>query len=141
VAIAIPLIRLTPSSVKALIRVDDRPSFSNTESGIVRRHSRALKAIETPDMKETTMTVRIDIQQPSTSAATIWRKLPALFGRLVSRCIANVIARREREAALAALRQLDDRKLKDIGIDRCQIDDAIFEIARERTRLQRCWQS
>ena len=56
-----------------------------------------------------------------------------LFGRLVNRWIARVIARCEREA----LHQLDDRELKDIGIYRHQIGDAVTEIAHERTRLQR----
>ena len=37
-----------------------------------------------------------------------------------------------RSAALAALRQLDDRELKDIGIYRGQIDDVIERAARSR---------
>lgn len=60
-----------------------------------------------------------------------------LLGRLIDRWVASVIARREREAALEALRRLGDRELKDAGIYRHQIGDALTEIARERTRLQR----
>ena len=41
--------------------------------------------------------------------------LASLLNRLVNRWVAEIIARREREAARIALRQLDDRELKDIG--------------------------
>ena len=66
------------------------------------------------------------------------RGLRGRFGRLVNRWIAGMIARRAREAALIALRDLGDRELKDIGILRSQIGDTLGQIARERTRLQRC---
>ena len=66
--------------------------------------------------------------------------LGVLLSRLVNRWIAGVIARLAREAALVALRDLGDRELKDIGIHRHQIGDALTEIASERTRLQRCTQ-
>lgn len=83
------------------------------------------------------MMTRTNIHPSAPAAPAVWETLTMLFGRLVNRWIAGVIARCEREAALAALRQLDDRELKDMGIRRCQIGDALTEIARERTRLQR----
>ena len=46
--------------------------------------------------------------------------LSARLRRLINAWAAAAIARHERRAALAALRQLDDRELKDIGIYRGQ---------------------
>jgi uncharacterized protein YjiS (DUF1127 family) len=66
-------------------------------------------------------------------AATI---LLARLGRLINRWIAALIAHRERQAALVALRHLSDRDLKDIGISRGEIGDALAEAARERLRMQ-----
>ena len=60
----------------------------------------------------------------------------ARLGRLINRWIAAVIAHRERQAALVALRHLSDRDLKDIGISRSEIGDALAERARERLRMQ-----
>jgi uncharacterized protein YjiS (DUF1127 family) len=62
--------------------------------------------------------------------------LLARLGRLINRWIAAVIAHRERQAALAALRHLGDRDLKDIGISRSDIGDALAERAQERSRMQ-----
>ena len=84
------------------------------------------------------MAIRTHIHHPSPSAPAAWREFTALVERLFHRWIARMIARCERQAALAALRQLNDRELKDIGIRRCQIDDALTVVARERSRLQRC---
>ena len=53
--------------------------------------------------------------------------------RMVNRWVAATIAHHERRAAKIALRQLDDRELKDLGIFRCQIDDVI-----ERGRNRGC---
>jgi uncharacterized protein YjiS (DUF1127 family) len=53
-----------------------------------------------------------------------------LFGRLrnfVNECIAAVRAHRERRAAIAALRSLNDRELKDIGLYRSHIGQVLFE--------------
>jgi len=61
----------------------------------------------------------------------------ARLGRLINRWIAAVIAHRERQAALVALRHLSDRDLKDIGICRNEIGDALAERAQERSRMQR----
>jgi uncharacterized protein YjiS (DUF1127 family) len=58
-----------------------------------------------------------------------------LFGRLwslVSDCIAAARARRERRAALVALRLLNDRELKDIGLYRNSISDDPCFLERER---------
>src|SRR5258708_40133330 len=61
----------------------------------------------------------------------------ARLGRLVNRVIAAAIAHRERQANLVALRHLSDRDLKDIGIYRCEIGDALEERAQARQRMQR----
>ncbi len=58
------------------------------------------------------------------------------LGRLINRWIAAVIAHRERQAAFVALRHLSDRDLKDIGICRNEIGDALAERAQERSRMQ-----
>jgi uncharacterized protein YjiS (DUF1127 family) len=55
----------------------------------------------------------------------------------LNRWVAAMIAHREREAARFAVRSLNDRELKDIGIHRCQIADGLAEIARRRARLRR----
>ena len=86
------------------------------------------------------MTTRTNIQ-PSPTSPPLLGGLGIFLGRLVNRWIASMIARSERQAARVALRQLDDRELKDIGVYRHQIDDACNVIARERMRLQRRRQS
>ena len=58
------------------------------------------------------------------------------LGHLVDRLVAAAIARHERQAQLAALRQLSDRELKDIGICRGEIDYALDAAAKTRARLQ-----
>jgi uncharacterized protein YjiS (DUF1127 family) len=60
----------------------------------------------------------------------------ARLGRLLNRWIAAFIAHRERQANLVALRHLSDRDLKDIGIHRCEIGDALAERAKARQRMQ-----
>jgi uncharacterized protein YjiS (DUF1127 family) len=60
----------------------------------------------------------------------------ARLGRLINRWIAAAVAHRERQAALAVLRHLSDRDLKDIGICRGDIGDALAETARARSRMQ-----
>jgi uncharacterized protein YjiS (DUF1127 family) len=60
-----------------------------------------------------------------------------LFVAAKLRCTVNawaaaIIASYERRAAIATLRQLDDRELKDIGLYRGQIDEAIERAARSR---------
>jgi uncharacterized protein YjiS (DUF1127 family) len=67
-----------------------------------------------------------------------WRTavLLARLRRLVNRFFAAVIARHERHAAREALRKLDDRHLKDIGMYRSQIDSSLEELAQTRARMQ-----
>ena len=62
--------------------------------------------------------------------------LLARFGNLINRWVAAVIAHRERQAALVALRHLSDRDLQDIGLYRNEIGDALAERAEERARMQ-----
>jgi uncharacterized protein YjiS (DUF1127 family) len=62
--------------------------------------------------------------------------LLARLGRLINSWIAALIAHRERQAALVALRHLSDRGLKDIGLCRNEIGDALAERAEERARMQ-----
>ena len=62
--------------------------------------------------------------------------LLARFGNLINRWVAAMIARRERQAALVALRHLSDRDLKDIGLCRNEIGDALAERAEQRARMQ-----
>ena len=78
-----------------------------------------------------------NFQPSSTDTPILPRGLGSRLNRLVNRWVAGIIARCEREAARVALRQLEDRELKDIGIYRHQLGDAFTEIARERMRLQR----
>ena len=82
------------------------------------------------------MTTRTNIQTSPISPPLLGG-LGIALGRLVNRWIASMIARSERQAARVALRQFDDRELKDIGVYRHQIDDACNIIARERMELQR----
>ena len=84
---------------------------------------------------------RANLQPLSTDTPILPGGLGSLLNRLLNRWVAGIIAGSEREAARAALRQLDDRELKDIGIYRHQLGDAFTEIARERIRLQRRGQS
>jgi uncharacterized protein YjiS (DUF1127 family) len=65
-------------------------------------------------------------------AAILWARL----GNLINRWIAAAIAHRERQAALVDLRHLSDRDLKDIGLYRNEIGDALAERAEQRARMQ-----
>jgi len=60
----------------------------------------------------------------------------ARLRRLINRFLAAVIARHERHAAREALRKLDDRHLKDIGMYRAQIDGSLEDLAQTRARMQ-----
>ena len=87
--------------------------------------------------QEISMTaIRANIQSSSTATPILTGRLGGLLSRLVNRWVAGMIARSERQAARIALRQLDDRELKDIGLRRSQIGDAVDDIACERTRRQ-----
>jgi uncharacterized protein YjiS (DUF1127 family) len=78
------------------------------------------------------------ISIPTTSLAAPFgrRGIPLLAGkirRLINGWIASTIAYHERRAALAALRMLDDRELKDMGLHRGPLDDVIVRAARTRS--------
>lgn len=67
--------------------------------------------------------------------------IPNLLGGLVRRIgiwAHAVAAHWERRAAIKALRQLDDRELRDIGIARCHIETAVLSGAAnpEMARLR-----
>jgi uncharacterized protein YjiS (DUF1127 family) len=83
------------------------------------------------------MTMIMNTPSPATTPA-IWKggiRLLVRIRRRVNNWVAAALAHRERQAALVALRHLNDRELKDIGLYRCQIDDAIAAAAQ--ARLQR----
>jgi uncharacterized protein YjiS (DUF1127 family) len=56
--------------------------------------------------------------------------LLARFRRAVNNWMAAMMAYRERQAALYALRAFSDHQLKDIGLHRGEIDRAIGEASR-----------
>jgi uncharacterized protein YjiS (DUF1127 family) len=87
------------------------------------------------------MSTRTDIRSFRPVAPTIRRRIRVLLTRLINRWVATMIAHREREATRVALRHLNDRELKDIGIHRCQIADGLAEVAHGCARLQRSQQS
>ena len=70
------------------------------------------------------------------AAPVIRRGVAVILARL-GRFVDRVIVHRERQANLVALRHLCDRDLKDIGIYRCEIGDALDERAQARQRIQR----
>ena len=53
------------------------------------------------------------------------RQLARYMKRYINNWVAAAIAHRERQAALFALRHLDDRNLKDMGLYRGNIDNAV----------------
>ena len=64
------------------------------------------------------------------------RLLILRFRRLLNLLVAAALARYERHAASATLRHLSDRELKDIGLFRYQIGEALDDAAKTRARLQ-----
>jgi uncharacterized protein YjiS (DUF1127 family) len=58
----------------------------------------------------------------------------ARLARLINRWIAAVIAHREYQANLVALRSHGDRELKDMGLSRGQIGEPLAEAAKARLR-------
>ena len=55
------------------------------------------------------------------------------LARFINGFVANVIAQRERQAQLAVLRSLNDRELKDMGLNRCEIGEGLAEAAKARS--------
>jgi len=66
----------------------------------------------------------------SATFATIVRpevtKRPGPVSRLFSACCDGIARYLVRRAAIASLSQLDDRALRDIGLDRSQIEAAVY---------------
>ena len=58
------------------------------------------------------------------------------FGRFVNGLVAAMIAERERQAQINVLRRFSDRELKDIGLNRSEIDYGLAEAAKYRSRCQ-----
>jgi uncharacterized protein YjiS (DUF1127 family) len=87
--------------------------------------------------KENDTTIRASIQSSAAVAPGHRRGLVAILAGLVDRWVATAIAHYEREAGLAMLRRLSDRELKDIGVCRCDIGEALADAAHERMRRQR----
>src|SRR5262245_55212819 len=95
----------------------DRPSFSH--------------------LKDTPMTV-LDVFSTATRPMA-WRRTAVFLvraRRLISRLIAAEMAHRERHAELVALRRLNDRELRDVGLYRSQIEFGLDEAAADRSRMQ-----
>jgi uncharacterized protein YjiS (DUF1127 family) len=61
----------------------------------------------------------------------------ATLRRTLNNWIASIIAHRERQAAIVALSELNDRELKDIGIYRGQIFQTLENAAIARSRHHR----
>lgn len=82
----------------------------------------------------------IDDALRSSSAASLAGRASAVllarFRRFINRSVAAAIARRERQAS-RWLHELDDRELQDIGVYRCQIEQAVADAAQTRAQLQR----
>ena len=64
--------------------------------------------------------------------------LLARLRRVVNVWVAEALAYREREAALCALRQYDDRELRDVGLYRCKIEQVVGNASHRRMR-RRPW--
>ena len=72
--------------------------------------------------------------QSAPVSAFIDTRLPARLVRGLSRWWRGYMTWRNRQLAVAALRQLDDRMLRDIGIDRSEINSVVYAGGRGRTR-------
>jgi uncharacterized protein YjiS (DUF1127 family) len=85
------------------------------------------------------MTILFDLHSPRSAPSfrTTVRRLAARLRCRTNGWIAELIARQERRAAIAILRRLDDRELKDIGLYRGDIGEIITNAARDRTRRRR----
>jgi uncharacterized protein YjiS (DUF1127 family) len=89
--------------------------------------------------REITMTMFNATQRDKIARIAIRRGVGLFLsrlGRLINRWVAATIARHERQADLAALRQLSDRELQDIGLCRGDIGEGLAEAAKSRIRLQ-----
>lgn len=86
----------------------------------------------------------LNISDLSASPNAIQRSL-RIFARRAARLangwIADIIARRERQASLIILQGFSDRELKDIGLARSQIGAGLAEAAKDRLQAQRALRS
>jgi uncharacterized protein YjiS (DUF1127 family) len=82
----------------------------------------------------------LNITPSNTMTRTRIRRRADIFlsriGRIINCWTAAAIARHERQAGLFALRQLNDRELKDIGLYRGDIVGNLAEAAKYRIRMQ-----
>jgi uncharacterized protein YjiS (DUF1127 family) len=62
----------------------------------------------------------------STSAQPAGSGMLGGFIRWIGICASGLAAYLERRAAFKALQEMDDRGLRDIGLGRCQIEDAVY---------------
>jgi uncharacterized protein YjiS (DUF1127 family) len=64
------------------------------------------------------------------------RRSPRHIKRLVDAWVASMLARRERQAAVCALDGMSDRELRDSGLSRGRIDDAVCASSAQPGRLR-----
>lgn len=78
----------------------------------------------------------------TSSSSALRRRTIILLARLrrsVNNWVADMLAYRERQAAIHALHEFSDHQLKDIGLYRGQIEHAINDASLQRTQ-RRLWQ-
>ena len=63
---------------------------------------------------------------PSTVVRPAVTKTPGAFFRLLSTCCCAIAGYFIRRSAIASLHELDDRALRDIGLERSQIEAAVY---------------
>jgi uncharacterized protein YjiS (DUF1127 family) len=61
-------------------------------------------------------------------------KKPGGFSRLLNACCDEIATYFFRRSAITRLSELDDRALRDIGLERCQIEDAVYGFVTLRNR-------
>jgi uncharacterized protein YjiS (DUF1127 family) len=61
---------------------------------------------------------------------------PGAFSRLLNACWEAIAGYFFRRAAIASLRELDDRALRDIGLLRCQIEPAVHGFMTVSDRMR-----
>jgi uncharacterized protein YjiS (DUF1127 family) len=111
----------------------------NCQSSAVDEHAVALDK----RLRQRRRIARSNDWRPEMSAtlSTIIRpavtKRPGAFSRLFSACLDRTARYFVRRAAIACLRELDDRALRDIGLVRSQIEAAVhgFMTAPDRARV------